>query len=495
METKSALTRVPKLAVFITLFVALACMLAAGPAPAFADGSSSAASKPASAEPASNMLSKLDGNIDAYVDRIASLPIMRTNNIRLGNNLDISNEEASNSLIAIARQSSVKGTTAKGNLLVAGADVAIEESSADQAILTLGQTLAINNTTAKAIAAVGNVVSVSGTYNSLVVYADTAYIDGTVNGDIAVDADNVEIGPNARIEGTLYVSRSKEPVVSEDAEVSDIQVVNSVDDYIMAVISPMISEFVTGLLINLAILSFFGALIIALLAEWLLPRQTAGAVEMVRKRKRATIGSGAIGAIAIPLLVILLAFLGITLPVAQGVTFAALSLSTAATGFMGASVFRLVFKNMGRFKSALAGGVIMGAASAIPLFGIVVQIVAFIYLLGYVLQSIYLNMRHPSPASEASEEKQAEASEESSAEEGEAKPAEAGEEKQAGEDDPNSAEAGEANSAEADEGKPAEEGDPSSAEVDKANSVGEGDPNSAEAGEEKPAEAVKAESE
>ena len=166
-------------------------------------------------------------------------------------------------------------------------------------------------------------------------------------------------------------------------------------------VNASLNELVSTLQVVLAVLGFFGTLVTALLAEWLFRRQTLGAAEMIRERTGATIGSGVIGAIAIPLLAILLTCLAVTLPVAGGVVFGALSLSSVAAGFMGASLFKLVFKKMGRFKCALAGGAIVGVAGAIPYLGVFVSAVAFIYLLGYVLQSIYLGMRNPSSASEA----------------------------------------------------------------------------------------------
>ena len=46
---------------------------------------------------------------------------------------------------------------------------------------------------------------------------------------------------------------------------------------------------------------------------------------------------------------------------------------------------------------ALAGGAIVGVASAIPLLGSLVRAVAVVYMVGYVLQSIYLGMREPAP--------------------------------------------------------------------------------------------------
>ena len=158
-----------------------------------------------------------------------------------------------------------------------------------------------------------------------------------------------------------------------------------------------LGNVVSTLLVIIAILGFIGTIVTAVLAEWLFRRHTSGAAKMIRERTGATIGSGVIGAIVAPLLVFLLVCLGITLPVAGGVAFAAFSISAVATGFMGASLFKLAFKNMGRFKCALAGGAIMGALGAIPYLGGIVSTLAFMYLLGYILQNIYLSMQDPSP--------------------------------------------------------------------------------------------------
>ena len=135
METKSALTKVPQLIAIAVLLASLACAALAAPVPAFAIGSSSSSSKSLLNESASSEWPELNEAIDALVDKLASLPVISENNIRLGRNLELANAEIKDDLIAIGQQSSVKKTTAKGNLLVAGWNVAIENSSADESIL------------------------------------------------------------------------------------------------------------------------------------------------------------------------------------------------------------------------------------------------------------------------------------------------------------------------------------------------------------------------
>ena len=114
---------------------------------------------------------------------------------------------------------------------------------------------------------------------------------------------------------------------------------------------------------------------------------------MIRTRTGATIGTGVVGALVAPIVIIILCCLFITLPVAGALTLALLAMSIVAGGFAGASLFKLAFPNLGRFKVALIGGAIMGVASAIPFLGTLVSVVAFMYFLGYVLQTIFLSLR------------------------------------------------------------------------------------------------------
>ena len=475
MKTRSTSTRVPSQTALAVPLIVLVCMALIGPTPAHASGVNPTTSDTLCMDSASNVLPNFDIVIDAVFERLSSLPMMNDNNIRLGRKMELSDTDVKDDLVAIGQQSNVKKTKAKGNLLIAGWDVAIDNSSSDQSILALGQNTTINNTNAQAIAAVGNTVSVNGTCENLAIYADTAHIDGVVNGIAAIGADNVEIGSKAQIKGTLYISGSHEPVIQKGAKIANMEFVKSEETpqstadaqssasselesafanlqssqlansvkrinslqfladagviepqaegegegegadgtlveialtlivfiAVMGIVAAVLSEFASVFFIYMAVLGFFGAILTAVLSEWLFRRQTSDAARMITKRTFPTIGSGVIGTLVIPLLVLLFVCLGVTLPLAGAITFGSLAMSSIATGFMGASVFRLAFKKLGRFKCALAGGAIMGLASAIPYLGSVVSIAAFMYLLGYILQSIYLSMQDSSPALDA----------------------------------------------------------------------------------------------
>jgi len=145
-----------------------------------------------------------------------------------------------------------------------------------------------------------------------------------------------------------------------------------------------------GLLFNLV--GAVGTVIVALCAEWLFKRHTKAAATMVRNRTGAVVASGVVGMLVAPLAVIAMCLLVVMLPVALSVVLALLAMAVAASGFAAASLAKVAFPRLGRFAGALASGAIVGFAKVVPVLGVLVRLAAFVYLLGYVLQSIYLGM-------------------------------------------------------------------------------------------------------
>jgi len=401
METKLASGNLFKMIAVALLAFALA--LVALTQPAFADESSSAAAASSSAASAAaasdSAAAATTGKPTEAVDPIrGGLPMMGNDYVWFGRDLELSNGEVANDIIAAGQIVNIKKTKAVGDFRIAAQDISIKDSSAGQNITVAGETVSIHDTIANAVAAAGRTVYVGGSCDELSIYGETVYVDGVVNGDVVVGANTVEVGPNARIMGTLHVSASTEPVMDRGAEVADVDFTKSESSsYSSAEIESTLAGLSSMIIMLMIVMSIIGTFVVALLAEWLFPRQTVGAVEMIRNRTGATIGTGIVGALVAPIAVILLICLGVTLPVAGGVAFALFAITSVACGFAGASLFKLVFKNMGRFKCAMLGGAIVGVASAIPFLGSLVSAAAFMYLLGYVLQSIFLGMREPAP--------------------------------------------------------------------------------------------------
>ena len=372
------------------LALLMACAMMALPRIAFADDQPS---ESASAEtPTPSELA------DAAAGKpLGGLPLMGNDYVWFGRSLELGDCKIDNDLLAAGQNVRISNCSMPGSVRAAAQDVAIKGTKAGQNITAAAETVAITDSTANAVAAAGRTITFSGTCNELTAYGEKVFIDGTVNGDVMVGANTVEVGTNARIMGTLHVEAANDPVMQRGAEVADVDFKKADDRASASDVRQATTAAISLFLMMMAIISFIGTFIVAILAEWLFKRHTAAAAGMMRSRTGAMIGTGIIGALAAPIAVIILFSLGITMPVAGAATFALFAMTCVAGGFMGASVFKLAFPRLTRFKCAMAGGAIMAVAGVIPLLGSLVRAVAFMYLLGYVLQSIFLGMREPDP--------------------------------------------------------------------------------------------------
>ena len=329
-----------------------------------------------------------------------TLPFMGNDFVWFGESLHLTGDSVENDVIAAGRTIDLRDCEVDGSVRAAGQDISLDGARVSENITAAGESIAISNTDANAVAVAGNRATIGGSSESLVVFANDVFIDGEVDGDVIVGASSVTIGANARIKGTLHVSAPHDPVMQSGAEVADVEFTQTDEGASPEEAGAVLSGLGTSFGIMFSILGVIGTLVIAVLAEWLFKRHTAAAAEMIRTRTGATIGTGVVAAFVAPIAIIILCVLVITLPVAGALTLALLAMSVVADGFAGASLFKLAFPRLGRFACALAGGAIVGVASAIPFLGAVVGAAAFMYLLGYVLQTIYLNTRKPSPQGE-----------------------------------------------------------------------------------------------
>ena len=321
---------------------------------------------------------------------MGGLPFMGDDYVWFGRDLELGSVPIKNDLIAAGQVITLSQIQAAGSIRVAGQTITISDSTAKQNVTVAGQTIVLGNTKANAVAIAGESVRVSGTCEELTVFAKTVYLDGTVNGNVNVGAQTVEVGTNARIKGTLHVSAEQEPTMQRGAEVGSV-------DFTKQDTSKNVDEASAGLSFMMTflagIVSIFGTILMSVLAEWLFGRHTAAAANMIRTRTGAHIGTGVVGAMVSPIACILLLCLIVTIPAAACIALALVAMAVAAGGFAGASLAKLAFPKLGRFASALLGGLILGIVGFIPILGGLVHVLLFMYLLGYVLQSIYLNMR------------------------------------------------------------------------------------------------------
>lgn len=339
-----------------------------------------------------------DGEGEPVVQTITTtagldLSFMGNDYVWAGETLNLSGVEVTNDLLAAGRSVTADGCKVGGSVRMAGQNVFVSNATVQENITLAGQNVGVNGSQGNAIALAGQNATFSGTCSELTMYAQDVYIDGTVEGDAVVGAQTVTIGPNARITGTLHVSADKEPTVQEGAQVSNLDYsVSEEDDVAAGQAGVVAAGLLPAFLLGISITSVIGTLVVAVCAERLFGRHTKAASDMIRSRVGVTIASGAVGMLVAPIAVILLCVLVVTLPIALCGVFALLAMAMVSSGFAAASLSKIAFPKMGRYAGALAGGAIVGAAKLVPVLGGIVRVAAFVYLLGYVLRSIYLGL-------------------------------------------------------------------------------------------------------
>ena len=240
-----------------------------------------------------------------------------------------------------------------------------------------GQHVVLNTgSTANCFYAIGETVALRGSTKSAALAGDTVTIDGTVKGDVEVWADKLILGKNAHITGTVNAHVSEDPERAAGAEVGALKIDRTENEDTSTV------NDVIGGIVAAALSTCF----VAILLELLLPRATASAAGMLHQRSMPLWVSGLLGTIAIVPAVLLLI-----------ISIAGLSLAgTLLCGVIGIALMssaRMIGHNQNRYAMAAVGGVIAGALTGLPLVGDFISGVAFVFMLGYIIQIIWRNAR------------------------------------------------------------------------------------------------------
>ena len=103
--------------------------------------------------------------------------------------------------------------------------------------------------------------------------------------------------------------------------------------------------------------------------------------------------SGLLGTIAIVPAVLLLIISIAGLSLAGTLLCGVIGIALVSTAFAGCAIARMAGHNQNRYAMAAVGGIAAGALTGLPLIGDFISGVAFVFMLGYVIQIIWRNAR------------------------------------------------------------------------------------------------------
>lgn len=305
-----------------------------------------------------------------------------------GQDKTFSKVEAPNDILAAGQNITVKNSTVGGSIRAAGETIAVNGTNVAHSITLACNTASVSDSTAQAVALAASSASFSGECDSLYIFAQDAVIDGTVHGDVVVNANTIQLGPNATIEGSIRGTAGSDPNIADGATYGSLNLTHGESND-----NSESTGFDFGGLLAAIIFGALSTLVIAVVVEWLARKHTAKAATLAKERMGYVAASGIIGALVAPIAIIILCCLIITLPIAGALALALIALTLIAEGYAAAVLGKLAFKNMKRIPAACTMGAIVGVIGALPFVGTVVAIASFAFALGCVLQSVFLGTK------------------------------------------------------------------------------------------------------
>ena len=276
------------------------------------------------------------------------------------------------------------GSTVGGDVRVLGSTVSINSTEISGNATILGQDVMIGQgTSSNGAFLMGGSAGFYGTSNALTMTGTTVVIDGVVNGDASVTAQNVTIGPGTVISGKLTVSSGNEPVIQDGAQLGDYEFKPDSTLVGISSASPLVGSLIgiTGAMV--AVTTVVMLAVTALIMTLLMRREIGLAATMTREHPIRMLVVGLITVFLLPIALIVLVMLVATMWAALCAMVLVAFLTLIALPFAGSALGRLAFRSMNPFLSAVIGTAVVSLLAMLPYIGLPVMMVCSIYTAGY----------------------------------------------------------------------------------------------------------------
>lgn len=299
-----------------------------------------------------------------------------------GQSLSLDDASIDRDIIAAGESLSIRDCTVGGAVRLAARTIDIAKTTIDGSVTVAAQHVVLNSgSTANCFYAAGETVALRGSAKSAALAGSTVTIDGTVDGDVEVWADKLVIGKNANITGTVNAHVSQDPERADGAKVGALKI-DRTENEDTSTINDVIGGIVAAAL---------STCFVAILLELVFPRATASAAGMLHQHPVPLWVSGLLGTVAaVPaILLLIISIAGLSL--AGALMCGVIGIALVSASFAGTAVARMVGHSQNRYAMAAVGGAIAGALTALPLMGNFISGVAFVFMLGYLIQIIWRN--------------------------------------------------------------------------------------------------------
>lgn len=241
---------------------------------------------------------------------------------------------------------------------------------------------------AKGVYCWANDLSYEGTARYLLAYGNKIYFNGTVDGDVVLSGQEIVIGPEARVTGTLNIRSGQNLEIPPTARIANVN--NALDNpnaidlatQLRAKIAPY---FQLGSIFFIIIASILTGLILL----WLNSRHLNEAHRVFGEHPFGQIVLGILGVVGLVVATVICFALIFTIPAGLALLFLLLAAALLCVPFTGASI-ALSFKRFPRSVRVLIGAGAGGGLLFVPYVRLVVALVSLVYFFGYVLRCLFL---------------------------------------------------------------------------------------------------------
>ncbi len=311
-----------------------------------------------------------------------------------GQNVDLADSESEGSIFAAGQQLTASGASIGESMYVAGNNVTLNNVNVQGNIFAAGNVISvIGESAANGVYMCGQNLTFEGETNKLVAAGSHVTVKGTIQGDVDISADSIEIADGTKILGELKVTSSTEPSIPSGAEIGKYTY-DKASEAGESAAEIAASVSIGSIILNKIKSCFFWIIAMAafgMILCWLFDEHLVRAKDYIKNRTGAMVVTGIVGYICIPIAILLLCCTCIFAPIAGILALTYVLLCCVGLAFAGASLVRLVLPNMNVFLSALIGIAVLEALRMVPVLGTVIAIAADMYLIGYVLQIIWLH--------------------------------------------------------------------------------------------------------
>lgn len=367
------------LATFALAFCLPVCTPAAFAASAFDQGGSTMAAAGVESDITYNA-----GNLFAVMHPVSNTDI-ESDLYWVGQTLDASKVNVGTSghgsILAAGQSITLKNVKVADSVRAAAQDIMIDHAQIPNNITVAAQNISLgNDVSANGVYASARTLSISGSYQGGLLVGETVSFDGAVEGDLNIQAQQINIGKNAQVKGQLVLPEGVTVNIADGAQVPNVTYSAPINTAQPTLFDDIIS-IVYACMAHIVLVGLFFVII---------RKQLVSASIMARKRLGMMLLAGLVVFLVAPLACLLLIFPLITIPVVVLMVLVMLIIALFSIPFAGSALGMMLFKDrMNPVLAAVIGTLILTICAYLPILSFLTVIFCIIFTAGYLWMSYW----------------------------------------------------------------------------------------------------------